>query len=234
MSQPDPQVLVAASDVQLALLIQHGLGACKVDIASDANRLANLTEDPKHSLFIVDADLPGIGGLEFVKRMRERRSAGIIIMSSHADIPDRIRWLASGADEYLLKPFDFRELAVRVKALLGRDGRTSSPVLQLADLRIDRVDRIVTRASRIIALTPKEFGLLEYLALNAGFAVTRGMILDHVWDLTFDSLTNIVDVYINYLRRKIDDGQPLKLIRTVRGVGYSIDDSRAEAHAAGR
>ena len=140
-----------------------------------------------------------------------------------------------GADDYLAKPFSFSELSARIRALLRRSHLPSESVLVVGDLKLDRVQRIVERAGKRIELTGKEFSLLEYLMRNAGRDVTRSMILEHVWNLSFDTTTNVVDVYINYLRRKIDDGHPVKLIHTVRGVGYALsipaEIALAETHA---
>ncbi len=133
--------------------------------------------------------------------------------------------LDSGADDYLVKPFSFLELSARARALLRRSHLPSESVLTVLDLSLDRVERKVQRGGRPIELTVKEFALLEYLMRNAGRRLTRAMIIEHVWNLTFDSATNIVDVYINYLRRKVDDGSQAPLIQTVRGVGYQLTAS---------
>src|ERR1035438_9134222 len=137
---------------------------------------------------------------------------------------EKIAHFEAGADDYLTKPFAFAELIMRVKALLRRGPVTRASVLRVADLEIDRLTQKVKRAGRRIELTPKEYGLLEYLATNPGRVFSRTMIIEHVWDQSFQGLTNIVDVYVRHLREKVDDAFPVKLLRTVRGVGYSLND----------
>jgi DNA-binding response OmpR family regulator len=149
----------------------------------------------------------------------------VIILTARSRVEDRVQCLDSGADDYLVKPFSFLELSARARALLRRSHLPSESVLTVLDLSLDRVERKVQRGGRPIELTVKEFALLEYLMRNAGRRLTRAMIIEHVWNLTFDSATNIVDVYINYLRRKVDDGFPPPLIQTVRGVGYQLTAS---------
>jgi len=134
--------------------------------------------------------------------------------------------LDTGADDYLSKPFSYSELSARIRALVRRSHLPAESVITVSDLKLDRVEHQVERAGRRIELTAKEFALLEYLMRNAGRKVTRSMIIEHVWNLTFDTTTNVVDVYINYLRRKVDDGHPTKLIHTVRGVGYELSGPR--------
>jgi DNA-binding response OmpR family regulator len=144
------------------------------------------------------------------------------VLTQRTKVEDRVQCLDTGADDYLAKPFSFTELSARIRALVRRSHLPSESVLVVSDLKLDRVAHLVERGGRRIELTSKEFALLEYLMLNAGRRVTRSMIIEHVWNLTFDTTTNVVDVYINYLRRKVDDGHPTKLIHTVRGVGYEL------------
>jgi DNA-binding response OmpR family regulator len=143
-------------------------------------------------------------------------------LTGRSRLEDRVQVLDLGADDCLLKPFSFTELAARVRALLRRRPVTAPTLLRVADLELDRVERTVRRAGKRIELTSKEFGLLEYLLRNAGHRITRNMIVEHVWNLSFDTGTNIVDVYINYLRKKVDEGFSPRLIHTVRGVGYEL------------
>lgn len=157
----------------------------------------------------------------------------ILILAGRARLEDRVRALDEGADDCLLKPFAYSELSARVRALLRRGNHRIDSVLRVEDLEIDRIERTTKRAGRTIELTPKEFALLEYLARNAGRRVTRPMIIEHVWNLSFDTMTNVVDVYINYLRKKIDAGSSRKLIHTIRGVGYQLqggDSPRPAEH----
>ena len=155
--------------------------------------------------------------------MRAKKpSLPVLVLTARSRIEDRVQSLDSGADDCLNKPFSFTELSARVRALLRRGPRTVETVLAVADLELDRVERKVKRGGKSIELTSKEFALLEYLLRNAGRRVTRTMIIEHVWNLSFDTSTNIVDVYVNYLRRKVDDGFTPRLIHTVRGVGYEL------------
>jgi DNA-binding response OmpR family regulator len=151
------------------------------------------------------------------------------MLSSKRDVEDRVQGLELGADDYLPKPFAFAELAARVRALLRRSARTGGDaILRADDLELNRVERTVIRAGKPIELTPKEFGLLEYLLLNSGRPVTRAMIIEHVWNMSLETITNVVDVYVNYLRKKIDGNSERKLIRTIRGVGYLVgSDTRS-------
>ena len=179
-----------------------------------------------YDLAVLDLNLPAVDGLTVLKNVRQRKpKLPVIILTARSRVEDRVQCLDSGADDYLVKPFSFLELSARARALLRRSHLPSESVLTVLDLSLDRVERKVQRGGRPIELTVKEFALLEYLMRNAGRRLTRAMIIEHVWNLTFDSATNIVDVYINYLRRKVDDGFPAPLIQTVRGVGYQLTAS---------
>jgi DNA-binding response OmpR family regulator len=167
--------------------------------------------------------LPRLDGVSVLRHLRLRRpSMPVLVLTLRARVEDRVQCLDIGADDYLPKPFSFSELSARIRALLRRSHLPSESVLVIDDLKLDRVEHRAERAGRRIDLTSKEFSLLEYLMRNAGRQVSRAMIIEHVWNLTFDTTTNVVDVYINYLRRKVDDGHPRKLIHTVRGVGYEL------------
>jgi DNA-binding response OmpR family regulator len=158
-----------------------------------------------------------------LKDLRQRKAnLPVLILTARSRIEDRVQCLDLGADDYLVKPFSYLELSARARALLRRSHLPSESVLTVRDLSLDRVERKVERAGCHIELTAKEFALLEYLMRNAGRRLTRAMIIEHVWNLAFDSTTNVVDVYINYLRRKVDDGFSSPLIHTIRGVGYQM------------
>ena len=183
-----------------------------------------------YDLVVLDLNLPGTDGVSVLKSLRQRKaSLPVIILTGRSRIEDRVQCLDAGADDYLVKPFSYLELSARARALLRRKHLSAESVLTVRDLSMDRVERRVQRAGRPIELTNKEFALLEYLMRNAGRRLTRAMIIEHVWNLTFDSTTNVVDVYINYLRRKVDDGFTPCLIHTVRGVGYQMSPEMASA-----
>jgi two-component system copper resistance phosphate regulon response regulator CusR len=178
-----------------------------------------------YDLVVLDLMLPGLSGLEILKRIRRRGSqAPVLVLTVRAGTAEKVENFEAGADDYLTKPFAFDELLVRVKALLRRGSADRSSVVQIGDLEIDRQKQQARRGGKRIELTPKEYSLLEYLAANAGRVLSRTMIIEHVWDESFQGLTNIVDVYVRHLRSKVDDANSRKLIRTVRGVGYSISD----------
>lgn len=219
------RILVVEDDVPLATFVRKGLQAehYAVDTANDGELAAQLALENEYDLLILDMNLPKVDGLEVLRRVRAKKpSLPILVLSARSRVEERVQTLDTGADDYLIKPFSFTELSARVRALMRRGPRTAETVLQIADLELDRVERKVRRAGKHIELTSKEFALLEYLLRNAGRRVTRTMIVEHVWNLSFDTSTNIVDVYINYLRRKVDDGFSPQLIHTVRGVGYEL------------
>ena len=219
------RVLVAEDDNALASFVRKGLEAehYAVDIASDGAEAQYMAEEYDYDLVILDLTLPQTDGLHVLKRVRAKKSGlPVLVLTARSRVEDRVKGLDLGADDYLTKPFSFSELSARVRALLRRGSRPAESVLRAEDLELNRVERTVKRAGRRIELTPKEFALLEYLMLNAGRRVTRTMIIEHVWNLSFDTMTNVVDVYINYLRKKMDEGFGRKLIRTVRGVGYQL------------
>ncbi|MCH7985865.1 MAG: response regulator transcription factor [Acidobacteria bacterium] len=219
------RVLVAEDDNALASFVRKGLEAehYAVDIASDGAEAQYMAEEYDYDLVILDLTLPQTDGLHVLKRVRAKKSGlPVLVLTARSRVEDRVKGLDLGADDYLTKPFSFSELSARVRALLRRGSRPAESILRAEDLELNRVERTVKRAGRRIELTPKEFALLEYLMLNAGRRVTRTMIIEHVWNLSFDTMTNVVDVYINYLRKKVDEGFGHRLIRTVRGVGYQL------------
>jgi two-component system copper resistance phosphate regulon response regulator CusR len=226
------RILIVEDDAALSSFIRKGLEAehHAVDTANDGEQGRAMALEFDYDLVVLDLNLPGVDGLSILKSVRQRKtSMPVLILTARGRVEDRVQCLDTGADDYLVKPFSFLELSARARALLRRSHLPSESVLTVRDLSLDLVQRKVERAGRHIELTTKEFALLEYLMRNAGRRLTRAMIIEHVWNLTFDSTTNVVDVYINYLRRKVDDGFSPSLIHTVRGVGYQISPEGASA-----
>jgi DNA-binding response OmpR family regulator len=173
--------------------------------------------------------LPGFTGGEVLHRIRKSKSqVPVLILTARDSVGDKVEHFEAGADDYLTKPFAFAELLVRVKALLRRGPVTRASVLRIGDLELDRLSQQVKRSGKRVELTSKEYGVLEYLMANAGRVLSRTMILEHVWDQSFDGATNIVDVYVRHLRAKVDDVHEHKLIRTIRGLGYVISEDEVE------
>jgi DNA-binding response OmpR family regulator len=219
------RLLVAEDDVALAAFLHRGLAAEQyaVDVVGDGEEADRLATKHPYDLLILDLTLPRLDGLEVLKRVRENNSnVPIMVLTGRAGVEDRVRALDLGADDYVIKPFAFPELSARVRALLRRGNRSADAVLRVDDLVMDRAGRKVRRGSQTIELTPKEFSLLEYLMRNQGLQLTRAMIVQHVWHLSFDTMTNVVDVYINYLRKKMDMNVAHRMIHTIRGVGYQL------------
>ena len=221
------RVLIVEDEGKVARFVARGLEAegYAVDIAEDGTRGLDHVESYMYDLVVLDLNLPGIDGTDLLRHIRKARPhVPVIILTARDKIDDKITHFEEGADDYLTKPFSFAELLVRIKALLRRGPVTNSSNLRVADLELDRVAHKVKRGGDNIDLTSKEFSLLEYLMINPGRVLSRTMIVEHVWDQSFEGLTNIVDVYVRQLRKKIDESHELKLFRTVRGVGYSITD----------
>lgn len=219
------KILLAEDDEPLAEFIRKGLEAeaYAVDVVGDGEAAEARILSEKYDLAVLDLNLPRRDGLEVLQTLRGRHPGlPVIVLTARNGVRDRIRGLDLGADDYISKPFSFSELAARIRALMRRGRRARENVIRIADLELDRVERSVKRGSKRIDLTPKEYALLEYLAVNGGRRLTRAMIIEHVWNLEFDSDTKVVDVYINYLRGKIDEGFEPKLIQTIRGVGYQL------------
>jgi DNA-binding response OmpR family regulator len=222
------RLLLVEDEKKVADFVARGLRAERfaVDIASDGQEGLGLATTCDYDLVILDLMLPVLSGTEVLKRLRQKKPAvPILVLTALDDTAQKVRNFEAGADDYLTKPFAFAELLVRVKALVRRGQTTpQNNLLRVADLELDRLTQQVRRAGRKIELTSKEYSLLEYLLSNPGRVFSRTMIVEHVWDKSFEGLTNIVDVYVKHLRTKIDDGHPVKLIRTMRGVGYTISE----------
>src|SRR5580704_8993527 len=219
------RILIAEDDPALASFVKKGLEAehYAVDISGDEEQARALAGGFDFDLVVLDLNLPRLDGVSLLRQVRTRKpSMPILVLTGRTRVEDRVQCLDLGADDYLAKPFSFSELSARIRALMRRSHLPAESVLVIDDLKIDRVERRVERAGRRIELTSKEFCLLEYLMRNAGRRITRAMIIEHVWNLSFDTCTNVVDVYVNYLRRKVDDGYGKHLIHTIRGVGYEL------------
>ena len=219
------RILVVEDEHNLAGVLKRGLQehGYAVDLAHDGEDGLAFAETGEHDLIILDVMLPGLGGFEVARILRARRLGTPILMLTARDtVDDRVAGLDSGADDYLVKPFAFRELTARVRALLRRHDLIKDPLLRMADLEIDTTSREVRRAGKVVSLTSKEYAVLEYLARNPNRVLTRTQIAEHVWNYEFTAMSNVVDVYIRYLRRKLDDGRDPKLLHTVRGAGYQL------------
>ena len=224
------RLLLVEDEKKLADFIVRGLRAegFAVDVAYDGAEGWHMASGTEYDLIILDLMLPELSGTELLRRLKKKGSlAAVLVLTARDATRDKVENFEAGADDYLTKPFAFAELLVRVKALLRRPPVQRSHELKVADLEVDRLSRQVRRGGKRIDLTSKEYALLEYLAANAGRVLSRTMIVEHVWDESFENLTNIVDVYVKHLRTKVDDPFSPKLIRTVRGVGYVLEDQTA-------
>jgi heavy metal response regulator len=217
------RILVVEDEKKVSSFIKRGLEEEKyeVDTAGDGEEGLKMALSKPYDLIVLDWMLPKKDGLAVVRELREKKTPTPVLMLTAKDsLEDIIAGLDSGSDDYLTKPFAFAELLARVRALMRRSEMDKGAELRFGDLRLDPVSHKVWRKDKEIDLTAKEYGLLEYFMRNANQVLTRTMIADHVWDYTFDTFTNIIDVYVNYLRKKIDRDADKKLIHTVRGVGY--------------
>jgi two-component system copper resistance phosphate regulon response regulator CusR len=224
------RVLVVEDEEKLASIVARSLRdeGFAVDIALTGERGLELASTHMYDAIVLDIMLPGCSGTEVLQAVRAtNKQVPIIMLTARDAVADKVAHIEAGADDYLTKPFSAAELIVRIKAMLRRTATQRDDTIRVADLEIDRLLRQVKRAGKRIELSAKEYALLEYLALGADRIHSRSMILEHVWDESFEGLTNIVDVYIRQLRAKIDEGHEKKLIKTVRGVGYGLNDKNA-------
>lgn len=219
------RILIAEDDAPLAAFVAKAFKSEDhvTEIAPTGDDALQRIQSGAFDLLVLDLNLPVISGSEILRKVRSANAdIPILILTATDAVAERVACLDAGADDYLTKPFSFSELSARIRAVLRRKNRPGQAFLKVADLELDYMQRTVHRAGRAIELTPKEFGLLEYFMRNPGRRITRNMIIQHVWKLAPDTMTNVVDVYVNYLRKKIDEGASVRLIRTIRGVGYEF------------
>lgn len=229
MNEPN-RILIIEDEPKVARFIKQGLeeSSFEADIAFDGLIGKNMAINESYDLIILDINLPYINGFELCKQIRmTKKNIPILMLTAHGTTDDKLTGFESGADDYLLKPFEFLELIARIKALLKRTALfpVTGNVITIADLEINIDTKTVRRGNKTIELTAKEFSLLEYLAKNKGRVLSRTDIAEKIWDIRFDTGTNVIDVYVNFLRKKIDQGFRLKLIHTKVGMGYVLKDT---------
>jgi two-component system OmpR family response regulator len=220
------RLLLVEDDPKLARAVSRGLRheGFAVDVASDGEAALRDARVWDYDAIVLDVMLPGRDGFGVCRALRERGCwAPVLMLTARGQVADRIGGLDAGADDYLVKPFDFGELLARLRALLRRAPAERPPLLEVGDLRVDPATHAVTRAGEPVELSAREFAVLEFLARHPGEAVSRTRLIEHVWDANFEGSTNIVDVYVGYLRRKLEQPFERPLIRTIRGVGYALD-----------
>ena len=219
------RILLVEDDRKVASFIRRGLTeeGYAVDVIHDGENGLAMGLDRLHDIIVLDVMLPHKPGFQVLRELRQAKvTTPVLLLTARDAVEDKVQGLDAGADDYLTKPFAFAELLARVRALLRRAKTAETPVLRVADLTLDPATRTVKRGQEAIPLTNREFALLEYFLRNPGRVLTRTMIAEHIWDYSFDAGTNVIDVYVNYLRKKIDAGRESKLIHTVRGVGYVL------------
>ncbi len=222
------RILLIEDEPKVSALLKRGLTAERyaVDVTENGLEGVEFAQVYPYDLIILDLMLPGLGGTEVIQRIRRQNAhVPILVLTALDDLPEKVKIFELGADDYLTKPFAFAELLVRVKALLRRGPVDRASEIIVGELELDGRTQQVSRAGRCVELTAKEYALLEYMMQNPERVLTRHMIIEHVWDQSFDGITNIVDVYVRHLRSKIDSTHTRKLIRTIRGVGYAISEA---------
>ena len=222
------KVLIAEDDIPLANLLQRGLqtNGYTANVVHDGQSALEATSKIAYNLLILDLNLPLLDGITLLRQLRPSKpTLPVLVLTGRSQLEDRVLALDAGADDCLIKPFSFHELNARVRALLRRHGDTAIGPLQVADLVLNRAEFRVERGGKQVDMTAKEFALLEYLMTNNRRPVTRPQIMENVWKTPYDAKTNLVDVYVKYVRDKIDADAPTKLIRTIRGVGYVLADN---------
>jgi DNA-binding response OmpR family regulator len=225
------RILLVEDDPKVASFIRKGLEEeqFRVDLAEDGDEALDRALDGQHDLMILDIMLPGRNGMSVLSEIRRRHiDTPVLMLTAKDTVDDRVAGLNAGCDDYLPKPFAFAELLARTRALLRRRAGGKSLLLHVGDLTLDPLAHRVTRSGRLIELTSREYSLLQYFLQHPNQVLTRTMIVEHVWGYDFDNFSNVVDVYVNYLRNKIDRGFEPKLIQTVRGVGYVLKSPREE------
>jgi heavy metal response regulator len=221
------KVLIVEDEKKIASFIKRGLSeeGYSVDIAYDGLEGLDKAMSSVYDIVIIDIMLPKMDGIELCSYLRKKGfNNPILILTARDRVEDKVKGLDSGANDYLTKPFAFEELLARLRALTRKSNNQAKTNIKIADLEIDLISHKVKRGGKEIPLTVKEFALLEFLAYRAGSIVTRNMISEHVWDINFDTGTNVIDVYVNYLRKKIDSNSDKKLIHTIRGRGYMLNE----------
>jgi DNA-binding response OmpR family regulator len=219
------RILVVEDEKDLAHIIRRGLTeeGYAVDLAYDGEEGESFAEGAPYDLIVLDIVLPKKDGFEVCANLRRKKvNTRILMLTSKDSVGDRVRGLDTGADDYLVKPFSYDELSARIRALLRREVTNGSPVIQVGDIAINTATREVRRGDKTVELNHKEYSILEYLMHNANIVISRPMIEDHVWNLTLDSESNLIDVYIRRLRKKLDGPDEASLIETVRGAGYRL------------
>ncbi len=222
------RILVVEDHEKVAQFIVKGLREehFAVDHAATGTEGLSMARVGEYDAIVLDVMLPGMNGFEVVGELRAKGiTTPVLMLTAKVNVEDRVQGLDAGADDYLVKPFAFAEFLARIRALIRRRERDVPAPLKVADLSLDVVSHEVSRAGQRIELTSREYSVLEFLLRNRGRVVTRTTMIEHVWDMHFDSDTNLVDVYIRHLRAKLDDPFPVKLIHTVRGVGYVIKEA---------